>query len=264
MAEPLIVTLGDVLALSLITPPEGLMPESSSAVSTELTVGGQAAICACWAVEAGARARVVSARSYDRVGDFVEAELAERGVDLEGPGVEGRTGVATVIRTPGARRTGLTDRGVCPLLSAEQLQEEWFEDAGVLHVSGYALLEQPSAGAAERACEIARAAGARLSIDLACADIVSPLVRERILGLRADIALATAGQAEAIGGIEDLAALPVISDSGLPPVADPMGVADAFAAGYLAALAAGDDPDDAADRGRDLAVRCGAGEGPLP
>jgi len=146
----------------------------------------------------------------------------------------------------------------------EQLQEEWFEDAGVLHVSGYALLEQPSAGAAERACEIARAAGARLSIDLACADIVSPLVRERILGLRADIALATAGQAEAIGGIEDLAALPVISDSGLPPVADPMGVADAFAAGYLAALAAGDDPDDAADRGRDLAVRCGAGEGPLP
>jgi sugar/nucleoside kinase (ribokinase family) len=264
MSEPLIVTLGDVLALSLITPPDGVMPESSSAVRTELTVGGQAAICACWAVAAGARARAVSARSYDRVGDFVESELAVRGVDMEGPGVEGGTGVATVIRTPGARRTALTDRDVSPQLAAEHMQDEWFEDAHVLHVSGYALLEHPSAGAAERACELARAVGARISIDLACADIVSPLVRERILNLQADVALATLAQADAIGGIDDLASLPVISDDGLPPAVDPMGAADAFAAGFLTALASGDDADDAADSGRRLAERCGAGEGPLP
>ena len=87
----------------------------------------------------------------------------------------------------------------------------------MLHVSGYALLDQPSAGAVERACEMARGAGASLSIDLACADIVSPLVRERILQLQPDVALATAAQAEAIGGIDDLADLPVISDDGALP-----------------------------------------------
>ena len=114
MPEPLIVTLGDVLALSLITPPDGAAGGVvRSRPRHELIVGGQAAICACWVVAAGARGRAVSARSYDRLGDLVEAELADRGVELEGPGVEGRTGVATVVRTPGARRTALTDRGVC-------------------------------------------------------------------------------------------------------------------------------------------------------
>ena len=83
MPEPLIVTLGDVLALSLITPPEGLLVASAEPAETWLTVGGQAAVCACWVVAAGARGRAVSARSYDRLGDLVEAELADRGVELE-------------------------------------------------------------------------------------------------------------------------------------------------------------------------------------
>src|SRR6185437_10475991 len=101
MPEPLIVTLGDVLALSLITPPEGLLAESAEPAETRLIVGGRAAVCACW---------------------VVAAELADRGVELEGPGVEGHTGVATVVRTPGARPTALTDRGVCAKLAHELIQ----------------------------------------------------------------------------------------------------------------------------------------------
>src|SRR6478736_6988887 len=129
MPEPLIVTLGDVLALSLITPPEGLLAESAEPAETRLIVGGQAALCACWVVAAGARGRAVSARSYDRLGDLLEAELADRGVELQGPGVEGRTGLAAVVRMPGARRTALTDRGVCAQFAAEALQPDWISDA---------------------------------------------------------------------------------------------------------------------------------------
>src|SRR6185312_14248183 len=221
MPEPLIVTLGDVLALSLITPAEGLLAESAEPAETRLIVGGRAAVCACWVVAAEARGRAVSARSYDRLGDLVEAELADRGVELEGPGVEGHTGVATVVRTPGARRTALTDRGVCAKLAHELIQPEWFDDADVLHVSGYALVDQPSAGAVQHACEIAREAGASLSVDLA-------------------------------------------SDDGALPAIDPMGVADAFAAGFLSALAAGAGEDDALDDGRLLADHCAGLDGPLP
>ena len=263
MPEPLIVTLGDALALALISPERAMLPSSSAPAETVITVGGQAAIAACWAVATGARARCLSARAYDRLGDLLEAELADRGVELQGPGVDGRTGLAAVVRVPGARRTALTDRGVCPQLSADALQPDWIDDADVLHVSGYAMLDQPSAGAAERAVELARAAGARVSVDLACADIVSPLVRERLLALRADIAFATPAQAEAIGGADDLAALPVVTDAAAG-AADPMGVADAYAAGYLAAIAAGADPDDADELGREMAGRCGAGDGPVP
>jgi sugar/nucleoside kinase (ribokinase family) len=254
MPEPLIVTLGDVLALSLITPPEGLLAESAEPAETRLIVGGRAAICACWVVAAEARGRAVSARSDDRLGDLVEA----------GPGVQGHTGVATVVRTPGARRTALTDRGVCAKLAHQLIQPEWFDDADVLHVSSYALVDQPSAGAVERACEIAREAGASLSVDLASADIVSPLVRERILQLQPEVVLATAAQAEAIGGIDDLGDMAVISDDGALPAIDPMGVADAFAAGFLSALAAGADEHDALGDGRLLADHCAGLDGPLP
>jgi len=112
--------------------------------------------------------------------------------------------------------------------------------------------------------ELAREAGALVSIDLACADIVSPLVRERLLALRADVAFATPAQAEAIGGIDDLGDLAVISDDGALPAIDPMGMADAFAAGFLAALAAGADEDDALGDGRLLADHCAGLDGPLP
>jgi sugar/nucleoside kinase (ribokinase family) len=262
--QPLIVTLGDVLALVLVTPADGLPAESSAPASSHLMVGGQAAITACWAIETGARARAISARSYDRAGDLVEAELAERGVELQGPGVDGATGVATVIRAAGARRTALTDRGVCPKLSAEALEPAWFEDADILYVSGYALLEEPSAGAAERACELARDVGVPVCIDLACSDIVSPLVRERIARLRPGIAMATAAQADAIGGLDDLAGMPVVRDANVADPVDPMGVNDAYAAGFLCAVAAGVDADDARELGRQMAARCAGVEGPLP
>jgi sugar/nucleoside kinase (ribokinase family) len=56
----------------------------------------------------------------------------------------------------------------------------------------------------------------------------------------------------------------VISDVGALPAIDPMGVADAFAAGFLSALAAGADEHDALDDGRLLADHCAGRDGPLP
>ena len=90
------------------------------------------------------------------------------------------------------------------------------------------------------------------------------MVRERITRLKPDVALATAAQADAVGGIDDLAELAVISDRDDPGHADPMGVADAFAGGFLSAFAAGAGADDSVSLGREMAARCGALPGPLP
>lgn len=265
VSQPLIVTFGDVLALALITPPSSVMPEASIPVHAQVVVGGQAAITASWVVEAGGLARAVGARAYDRLGDLVEGDLAERGIELVGPGIDGRTGLVTVVRPGHALPTALEDRGVSPEISAGTLEEGWFADAAVLHVSGYALLDQPSAGAAERAVELARAAGARISVDLACANAVSPLVRQRIADLHADIALATEHQAHAIDGIDDLAAMHVRSDDGaVVPPSRSLGVGDAFAGGFLSAFAAGGAVDDAVAYGQELASRCAEAESPLP
>jgi ribokinase len=265
VAQPLIVTFGDVLALALITPPGGLLPETSTPVEATLTVGGQAAVTACWVVEAGGLARAVGARAYDRLGDLVEAELTERGVELAGPGVEGRTGLITVVDGPGTPRTALADRGVSPLIGADSVDEDLVAGADILHVSGYALADQPSAGAAERAAELARAAGARISVDLASASLVTPLVRQRIADLAPDIVLATEQQSEAAGGLDDLAALQVLSDAGGAAAAPPApGARDAFAGGVLPALALGGALEDAVAYGHELAARCAGSASPLP
>ena len=134
----------------------------------------------------------------------------------------------------------------------------------MLHVSGYALLEQPSAGAAERAVELAREAGARSSIDLACADIVSPLVRAAAAGdCAADVAFATPAQAEAIGGVDDLAALPVVTDTAAGASRSD-GRRRRLRGRLPGGAAAGAEPDDADEPGPRDGRRCGAAEGPVP
>ena len=96
---------------------------------------------------------------------------------------------------------------------------------------------------------LAREARAKLSVDLACAD-VTPLVQAD----RAPQAtlLATGAQASAIGGIDDLAELPgsaIGTTQGIGRWAS-----GTLAAGFLSAVAADADADDAISLGREMAA----------
>src|SRR5207248_1753721 len=91
-------------------------------------------------------------------------ELDRRGVELVGP-VRGTNGVVVSIVAPDGERTMASDRGTAALLEPGELDPDWFA-CDCLHISGYALLASPIDAAAERAAELARGHGARLSIDL--------------------------------------------------------------------------------------------------
>jgi sugar/nucleoside kinase (ribokinase family) len=73
--------------------------------------------------------------------------------------------VVVSIVAPDGERTMASDRGTATLLEADNLDPAWFA-CDCLHISGYALLASPIDSAAQRAAELARTHGARVSVDL--------------------------------------------------------------------------------------------------
>src|SRR6202012_6207234 len=72
--------------------------------------------------------------------------LTRGGVELAGPGLDGRTGVVVSLSDRGRSRSMLTDRGVGPPLAA--VEERWLTDCGWLHLPAYSLVSWPVRGAA--------------------------------------------------------------------------------------------------------------------
>jgi sugar/nucleoside kinase (ribokinase family) len=142
------------------------------------------------------------------------------------------------------------DRGVATELRADELEEAWLTDCDWLHVSGYALLRDPVASAAAAAVELARGAGASISVDLsswsAIRDRGPQRFRAELGTLAPDVVFGNEEEDETVGGAlpgtrwivkrgargcsfegEERAALPV------DRVVDTTGAGDALAAGWL-------------------------------
>ena len=105
---------------------------------------------------------------------------------------------------PGGERSFVADRGAADLLDPADLRAAWFEDADALHLPVYSLLGAPLGLAGRRAVELARAADATVSVDLAS---IGPLLasgrraaRSLIVGIAPDLLFATASEAQALIG----------------------------------------------------------------
>jgi sugar/nucleoside kinase (ribokinase family) len=143
-----------------------------------------------------------------------------------------------------------SDRGSAPELRAEEVDPAWLAGCDHLHVSGYALMLEPVRGAALRSVELARAAGACVSVDLASWSAirdsgVDPF-RESVRRLEPDVVFANEDEVRVVGRSlvqaswivkrgargcsfdgDEREALPVEH-----PV-DPTGAGDALAAGWI-------------------------------
>jgi sugar/nucleoside kinase (ribokinase family) len=143
-----------------------------------------------------------------------------------------------------------SDRGVAPDLRPDEVEAEWFAGCDHLHVSGYALLREPVCFAACRAVELARAAGARVSVDLSSWSAIRDFGVARFVALLEDIApdtiFANEEEERIVGGrigegdwiVKRGAA--GASFNGIERAAHPIdgvvdstGAGDAFAAGWL-------------------------------
>jgi sugar/nucleoside kinase (ribokinase family) len=208
--------------------------------NTSTGPGGQAANVAAWAAALGAEARFVGRVGDDPAGEIVLRALRDRGVEHRGP-VAGRTGVVVSIAAAGDR-TMASDRGSAPELSAHDLDPSWF-DCDVLHVSGYALLCEPIAGAAAAAAGHARAHGATVTLDVSAWTLVDDAFRARAAALAPEAVFATEREQEALGALDTRWVLKRgarglrVDGADYPAaeveVVDATGAGDALAAGFL-------------------------------
>ena len=274
-----IATLGDLLLDVVVLLAEPLAPGGDVRASNRAGGGGQAANVAAWAAELGAEARCIAKRGDDPAGELVAQELGAHGVELVGPVGHGATGVVVSVVHSGDRSLA-SDRGVAPSFAPEELDRAWVV-CDVLHLSGYALLQEPIAATAALAARLARDQGARISVDVAAwTEIRSygPVRFRQLLDeLAPDVLFATEAEWELLGGAYLTAPVGVLKrgargctvfteDAKLDfaaveaEVVDPTGAGDALAAGFLI----GGSLEEAARRGLDAAARCVANVGSLP
>lgn len=266
----LVCALGDLLLDVVVrlaaAPAEG----GDTPADILLGPGGQAANVVAWTAELGANARLVCKSGTDDAGRLAREGLAARGVEVFGP-VEGATGVVCALVAQDGRRSMATSRGAAATLAPADVDPAWLVGCDHLFVSGYALTSEPARSAALRAVELAREAGAAVSVDLSSWSAVRDAGAERfrtdVAALAPDVVFANEDEARVVGEI----AGPVwvlkrggggcsfdgVEHPALPvdEVVDTTGAGDALAAGFLVG-----GPDLALE----AAARCVSRLGSLP
>ena len=266
---PRVVVLGDLLLDVVVAPQIPLAVATDVPGRVSLRQGGSAATTARWLARLGARSVLITVVGRDAPGRALLDDLRSDGVKLQASRpATGRTGRIGVIVGAGGERSFVADRGVADALAPTDLRSAWFVRADLLHLPIYSLLGEPLGLAGRRAVELARAAGALVSLDLASS---LPLLVdgrraawERVASAAPDIVFATQAEARALlggGSVErllELAPIAVVkrgpqgasvlarAGSGIgqrirfevatPPIetSDTTGAGDAFDAGFLA------------------------------
>ena len=264
--------LGDLLLDVVVRLDSQLNLGADTSARTRTGAGGQAANVAAWAVELGAGARLVAKRASDAAGTLAAGELQGHGVEVLGPEVEGSNGVVVSVVAPSGERTMASDRGVAPLLRADELEMRWFGGVHALHVTGYALFRSPIDEAAAKAAGAVRGQGGRISVDLSSWSMIREFGAERLVRrlelLAPDVVFGNEEELEEIGGafpagewVLKRGALGIRLADGreLPApdveVVDTTGAGDALAAGYLVG---------GPELGLEAAARCVAKLGTMP
>jgi sugar/nucleoside kinase (ribokinase family) len=254
-----ICVLGDAHLDVVVSLSGPFAADTDTPASTTLTLGGQAANVAAWVVALGGQSRLIAATGTDLAAGLVASELADRGIELVGPVIEGPTGVIVALSDGGRQRSMLTDRGVGPLLGAGAIELGWLDDCSWLHLPAYSLTSEPVRGAALAAARMARGRSspgrpARISVDLSSVAAISGFgvaaFLELLGELGPDVVFGNQAEIDLVGelaGLAGTAGIEVISKLGADGVlvngrhypavptepADATGAGDAFAAGYL-------------------------------
>jgi ribokinase len=166
---PDVITLGDInvdiVAAIPAYPPRG---GDSVAEAASLHTGGSAVNTAIALASLGVDVGFIGRVGQDALAAQALADLTDAGVDARlvqfDPTIS--TGVIFIAVTPDGERTMFGARGANSYMEPHLLDEAYFSGVRWFHFSGYTLLAEPQRLAALRALELARKAGAQISLDV--------------------------------------------------------------------------------------------------
>jgi sugar/nucleoside kinase (ribokinase family) len=272
-----VLVVGDLMVDVVVAHREPIATGSDTAARIRLVGGGSAANTACWLASLGESAHLLAARGADPLGELAAADLVEAGVVFVGPILdEYPTGTCVVLVSADGERTMLPDRGANDRLPVAAIVGGLDPMPGWVHLSGYAILHEGSRNAGRAAVSAGITGGASVSIDAASTAPIKAVGADAFLQWvdGASLLLANDEEIDVLGGVravlEHVGAVAVkhgaagatwtdgvqtLSAEGFPvETVDTTGAGDAFAAGWIAAVRGGADPQAAlAD-----AVRAGA------
>jgi sugar/nucleoside kinase (ribokinase family) len=164
--------------------------------------GGSACNTVVGVSQLGGKARFVGKRGSGKMGDFFENALRANNVDPRLFRSEVSTGRVLSIITPDAERSMFTFLGAAAETRPEDIREDLFADAAIVHIEGYLLFNPQLILTALKA---AKSAGARVSLDLASFNVVEES-RDLLSGVvqnYVDILIANEDEARAYTGESD-------------------------------------------------------------
>lgn len=269
-----ILVIGDVIEDVIVIPESEIRPNTDTNAAIHKSMGGQAANVASWLAFLGVQTRFVGCVGLSDVRKLA-AELEQNGIEAALQSSAKPTG-SLVVLVQGASRSMLTDRGANLDLNLRSIDPAGF---AAVYLSGYSLFGRALGEIKDFAARV-KQAGALLAIDpgsygyikdhglgdfkglISEADLIFPnLEEDQLLGLSGVVALniVTKGQS---GAEAHWASGQSVEVAGLATESiDPTGAGDAFCAGFLASLVAGEDFQDLGLETVQMALKSGVEAG---
>ena len=269
-----ILVIGDVIEDVIVIPESEIRPNTDTNAAIHKSMGGQAANVASWLAFLGVQTRFVGCVGLSDVTKLA-VELEQNGIEAALQSSAKPTG-SLVVLVQGASRSMLTDRGANLDLNLRAIDPTGF---AAVYLSGYSLLGRGLEEIKDFAARV-RQAGALLAIDpgsygfiedhglelfkklISEADLIFPnLEEDQLLGLSGVVALNVVTQGQN-GAEAHWANGQSVEVSGLATESiDPTGAGDAFCAGFLASLVAGEGFQDLTPELVQIALKSGVEAG---
>lgn len=160
-----------------------------------LVAGGSACNTLVGVSKLGGESSFVGMVGDDNLGKAFQKSIEENGVQSHLYKSETPTGRVVSLITPDAERTMFTYLGASAEIKPEDLKGAKFQESAIIHIEGYLAFNEP---VFRYVLELAKAAGAKVSLDLASFEVVrfkEELLRE-VIPKYIDILIANEDEAE--------------------------------------------------------------------